>query len=70
MKLIATKSFTYGTRRLMPDDGFEATSRDARILIGIRKAKPAIDIQKIEKPTRAKKQRSHKEKEQHGLLES
>ena len=38
MKLVATKSMTYNTRRLLPGDVFEARERDARILIGIRKA--------------------------------
>lgn len=39
MKLIATKSMIYGTRRLLPGDMFDAPDRDARVLIGIRKAK-------------------------------
>lgn len=38
-KLIATKSMTYATRRLMPGDAFEARPADARLLIAIKKAK-------------------------------
>jgi hypothetical protein len=41
MKLIAIKNMTYATRHLVAGDPFEAKDRDARILIGIRKAKPA-----------------------------
>jgi hypothetical protein len=41
MKLIATKKLTYATRHLVAGDPFEARDRDARILIGIRKAKAA-----------------------------
>lgn len=41
MRLIATRSMTYNTRRLMPDDRFEANDRDAKILIGIKKARAA-----------------------------
>jgi hypothetical protein len=41
MKLIAIKKMTYATRHLVAGDPFEAKDRDARILIGIRKAKPA-----------------------------
>lgn len=39
MKLIATKSFTYATRRLLPGDEFEASNRDARLLAATRKAR-------------------------------
>ncbi|WP_128755404.1 hypothetical protein [Metarhizobium album] len=39
---MATKSMTYATRRLMAGDSFETQrDRDARILIAIRKARPA-----------------------------
>ena len=41
MKLIATKKMTYATRHLVAGDPFEASDRDARVLIGIRKAKVA-----------------------------
>lgn len=37
--LIATRSMTYNTRRLMADDLFEARPRDARLLIAIGKAR-------------------------------
>ncbi|MBZ9653537.1 hypothetical protein [Phyllobacterium lublinensis] len=40
MKLIATKSMTYATRRLQAGEQFEAGPRDARLLIAIKKAKP------------------------------
>lgn len=39
MKLVATKSFSYSTRRLKPGDIFEAKDPDARLLIGVRKAR-------------------------------
>ncbi len=38
-KLIATKSFTYNTRRLQAGDEFEARPQDALLLVGIRKAR-------------------------------
>lgn len=37
--LIATKPLKYGTRRLMPGDPFEASARDARLLIAVKKAR-------------------------------
>lgn len=40
--LIATKALKYATRRLLPDDHFTTKNeRDARILIGIGKARRA-----------------------------
>ena len=39
MTLIATKSMSYGGRRLAPGDQFDARPRDARLLIAIGKAK-------------------------------
>jgi hypothetical protein len=68
MKLTATKSFTYGTRRLLPEAEFIATPRDAKILIGIGKAKLAVEPQKVDKPKRTQKRRTEEE-DQHGLLE-
>ena len=38
MKLKARKAFKYSTRRLLPGDEFEASNRDARLLIAIKKA--------------------------------
>jgi hypothetical protein len=40
--LIATKSLVYATRRLLPDDAFQAKPRDARILCAIGKARYAV----------------------------
>jgi hypothetical protein len=37
--LIAIKPLRYGTRRMQAGDTFSATPRDARILIGIKKAR-------------------------------
>ena len=50
--LIATKALKYATRRLLPDDRFTAKNeRDARILIGIGKARRAPQApQKNEQP--------------------
>jgi hypothetical protein len=39
MKLIATKPFSYATRRLQANDEFEATNAHARLLVAIGKAK-------------------------------
>lgn len=39
MKLIATKSFPYRTRRLQPGEGFVASDQHGRQLIGIKLAK-------------------------------
>ena len=41
MKLIATKSLKYDTRRLQAGDEFEATNMHARILVGARRARYA-----------------------------
>jgi len=43
MKLIATRSYRYDTRRLQAGDEFEATDMHARILVGARKARYAPD---------------------------
>lgn len=40
-KLVATKSYSYDTRRLKAGDEFDATDMHARILVGARKAKYA-----------------------------
>lgn len=45
-KLVATKSLTYATRRLRPEEEFLATGPHARVLIAIGKAKPATDAEK------------------------
>lgn len=37
--LIATKAMSYSTRRLVADDLFQASRRDARLLVAIGKAK-------------------------------
>jgi membrane protein involved in colicin uptake len=42
-KLIATKSYSYATRRLKAGDEFDATDMHARILVGARKAQFAED---------------------------
>jgi len=38
VKLKAVKGLTYNTRRLLPGDVFDASPRDARLLLAIRKA--------------------------------
>lgn len=40
-KLVATKSYSYDTRRLKAGDEFDATDMHARILVGARKARYA-----------------------------
>ena len=39
--LIAAKGLRYSTRRLMPGEPFQASDRDARVLLAIKKAQPA-----------------------------
>ncbi|SFJ54890.1 hypothetical protein SAMN04515648_4546 [Phyllobacterium sp. CL33Tsu] len=51
MKLIATKSMTYATRRLQAGEQFEAGPRDARLLIAIKKAKLVDDEAGTSVPT-------------------
>lgn len=41
MDLIAKRSMTYATRRLLPGDGFVAPERIARVLIASKKATTA-----------------------------
>jgi len=50
MKLIATKSLKYATRRMQAGDEFDATDMHARILVGARKARYA-PAQIVEPPT-------------------
>ena len=50
MKLIATKSYRYDTRRLQAGDEFEATNMHARILVGARKARYAPQQDEPELP--------------------
>lgn len=38
-KLVATKGLRYATRRLLPNDEFVASNRDARLLVAIGKAR-------------------------------
>lgn len=37
--LVSKKRMRYGTRRLLPGDMFEASRRDARVLVAVRKAR-------------------------------
>ncbi|WP_242137372.1 MULTISPECIES: hypothetical protein [unclassified Sphingomonas] len=39
--LIATRSLRYATRALTAGDPFQASNKDARILVAIKKARPA-----------------------------
>lgn len=41
MKLVAVKEFSYASKRLMRGQNFDASSRDARVLKAIGKAKDA-----------------------------
>jgi len=52
MKLIATKSLKYATRRLQAGDEFDARDMHARILVGARKARyaPQQDEQELLRP--------------------
>lgn len=51
--LIANRSMTYNTRRLMPDEPFQAKPREARVLVAVGKARPAADAAPKAKATRA-----------------
>ena len=47
MKLVATREFSYATRRLLPGDTFEASDRDGKLLIAVKKAqkgRPDADV--------------------------
>jgi hypothetical protein len=50
VRLIATKSMSYNTRRLMPGDEFDAKDRDARILVGIAKARRVREPGEVPSP--------------------
>lgn len=39
--LIANREMSYATRRLMADDRFDASRNDARILVGLKRARLA-----------------------------
>lgn len=43
MRLIALKSMTYATRRLLPGDGFDVADRDAKLLVGLKRARAATE---------------------------
>lgn len=68
--LIATRSMTYNTRRLMADDLFDARPRDARLLIAIGKARrvdgpveasaPKVEPKAPAKPKTSRKLRATK----------
>lgn len=48
--LIATRSMTYNTRRLVAEDPFQARPRDARILIAIGKARRVEELEAVPAP--------------------
>ncbi len=68
MTLIATKSMSYGGRRLAPGDQFDARARDARLLLAIGKARlepdrapePAPDFHPLDHDEDGKKGGSRK----------
>ena len=60
MRLIACKPFTYSTRALVVGQDFEASSRDARVLVAIGKARkyvapPVSDDEPDDEPVRVKR---------------
>jgi hypothetical protein len=65
--MIATKALTYATRRLLPDDKFEASRTDARILSALGRARQITDEEAkakhapaASKPHKSPKKRSRK----------
>lgn len=50
VRLRARRSLTYATRRLMPGDVFEASARDARILLAVKKVKKVRDEAQVPPP--------------------
>lgn len=48
--MIALKSFSYATRRLMPGQAFQASSQDARLLVAIKKAREEREPSAIAPP--------------------
>lgn len=51
--LIATRDFSYATRRLKAGDSFEVSDRDARILVAIKRARAPREPGVIAPPSRA-----------------
>jgi len=51
MKLIATRNYSYNTRRLRVGDEFEANDYHARVLVGARKASYASQKEEAPQPT-------------------
>lgn len=51
--LIANRSMTYNTRRLLPDQPFEAKPREARVLVAIGKAREPGDEAPVSRPAPA-----------------
>ena len=50
MKLIATRNYSYNTRRLRAGDEFEANDYWARVLVGARRASYAAQQEETPKP--------------------
>ena len=48
--LIANRAMTYMTRRLLPDDPFEAKPREAKVLVAVGKARHPGDDAPAPKP--------------------
>jgi hypothetical protein len=47
MRLVATKSFPYANRRMLPNDEFEASERDAKILVLLGNARYHVDVESV-----------------------
>jgi len=50
MRLIATRNYSYNTRRLRAGDEFEANDYHARVLVGARRARYAPQQEEAPKP--------------------
>lgn len=51
VNLVATKDFSYATRRLKAGDEFTVPERMARVLVGIKKAEPARVVGRVAAPS-------------------
>lgn len=73
MQIIATKHLTYGTRRLLPEEPFTATRRDARILVAIGKARMPSSVatpsEAVTKPKPKNKRRASKGEATNGAMD-
>ncbi len=57
-KLVALRSLSYDTRRLLPGDQFEATPAHGRLLVAVKKARLVREVGTVAPPPAAVKQKA------------